>query len=187
MKSLSLALGVMLAIVVCANGFADSGDRGKTLDKDVERVEILRMWRMMETLDLDKQTADKIFEIRSRFLEERQDLRRQIRDDFQRLRQLVAQPSGQPDEKELAKALSDIRDTRAKLKSLWDRQYDEVSKLLTIPQQAKLLIFLKDFSRSIRALRRPHPRPGGPPHDRGPDFGPGRFHGPGPDGRESPE
>jgi Spy/CpxP family protein refolding chaperone len=152
-------------------GKPDKGDRAQ------ERIEIITMWKMMEALDLDKATADKILEIRHKFLAKRKELHAGLTQDMKALKQRLPQTTA-PDDKELARLLADIRDKRKKLMDLRDQQYEEVSKVLTIRQQAELVIFLKDLRRELQPVLRPgngQEGPGRPNHDpraRGPHYGP---------------
>jgi len=129
--------------------------------KAQERLEILQMWKMMEALDLDKKTADKIFEIRARYLADRKKLRQAVTQDTRKLRDLLREPAGEATDKEIEHLLKRIRESRGQLKDQWERQYEEVSKLLTIRQQARLILFLKDFHKSVAGFMRPPP----PRHD----------------------
>jgi len=89
-------------------------------------------------------------------------------DDFAKLKNLLKEPRSGEEEKELAATLTNIRAKRIKLKDLWIDHYDEVSKVLTVRQQAELVLFLKNFRRELHALLRPpHPpfRPGNPPDE----------------------
>jgi len=178
---MALILTVLAALLVpCARSQPEEGP-----DKAQERIEILQMWKMMEALDLDKKTADKIFEIRAKFLEDRKKLRQAVSQDTRKLRDLLQRPAGESSDIEIEQLLKKIRENRQQLKDHWERQYDEVSKLLTIRQQARLILFLKDFQRSVSGLMRPPPsqprmqpgtgqemrrrHPPHPPGDRGED------------------
>ncbi len=153
-------------------------------EKVEERLEILRMWKMMEALDLDKATADKMFKIRSKYTKIKNELRQSIRSDFRQLRRKLRDPSG-ANEQELANLLKSIREKRKKLQSLWEKQYDDVSKVLSVRQQAELLVFLKDFSRQIRSVLRQ--RRHGPPPPPGTLGAPGHpRHGPPTGGPQGP-
>jgi Spy/CpxP family protein refolding chaperone len=152
-------------------------------EKGQERMEILQMWRMMEALDLDKATADKIFQIRSKYREERKKLEKALNEDFQQLRERLRETSYRSADPELEKILRNIREKREKLQGLWKDQYDEVSKVLSIRQQAQLVLFLKDFQEEIRSIIRPPGmrRPPGPTEGRpGPGLPPPLPPGPGP-------
>jgi Spy/CpxP family protein refolding chaperone len=113
------------------------------------------MWKMMEALNLDKPTAEKIMEIRHKFVDQRKALQREIGDDFRTLRQLLRDTAGTTSDDELTKVLTRIHDKRLRIKGLFDEQYNEVSKVLTVRQRAELVLFLKDFHKEIRSILRP--------------------------------
>lgn len=131
-------------------------------EKIQERLEFLTMWKMMEALDLDKQTADKIMEIRKKFLSRRKEIQQSLANDFQTLRDILKSPRGQEDPNKLGSIIADVREKRKKLETLQDELYNEVSSLLTVRQQAELILFLKDFQKELRQMIRPKPGPGAP-------------------------
>ncbi len=149
-------IGSLITLFLLASvGIAVGWDRERKDAKFEERLELITMWKMMEALNLDKPTAEKIMEIRHKFVEQRKTLQRQIGDDFRTLRQLLQDTAGKTSDDELAKVLSRIRENRLKIKGLFDEQYNEVSKVLTIRQRAELVLFLKDFHKDIRAILQP--------------------------------
>ena len=154
-----------IIVAVLALGFAGIGESrgpGENRQKMQERIELLRKLQMMEKLNLDTETAEKIFEIRRKFLNERNKNRQELHQDFQKLRQLLSENPSEVNNKELKDVVEGIRQKRKKLRSGWEGQYDEVSKILTVRQQAELILFLKEFNQSIRALfrRGGHGHPG---------------------------
>jgi len=185
--SLILAVGMTLGGLAYARG----PELGKDPDKAQDRIEILTAWKMMEALDLDNATSEKVLEIRRHFLAKRKELQKSMDEDFAKLKSLLKEPSRGPEEKELAATLASIRGKRRQLKDLWVEHYDEVSKVLTVRQQAELVLFLKDFRRELHGLMRPPhpPRLPANPSD-GPRIGtPNPQHsrpGPGPDGSPGP-
>ncbi|MFZ5868223.1 MAG: Spy/CpxP family protein refolding chaperone [Thermodesulfobacteriota bacterium] len=155
MRSILMALLLTALVASLAPDARSQPEEGPA--KAQERLEILQMWKMMEALDLDKKTADKIFEIRARFLADQKNLRQAVSQDTRKLRGLLKKPAGEASDKEIEDLLNRIRTTRGQLKDLWERQYDEVSKLLTIRQQARLILFFKDFYKSVAGFMRPPP------------------------------
>jgi len=127
-------------------------------DRSDERLEVLTTWRMMEALNMDKPTAEKIMAVRHKSVMERKTLQKKIAQDFQKVRELLREDSSRVTDDALAGLLQDIRDNRVKIQGLFDEYYNEVSKLLSIRQQAELMLFLKDFHNEIRAgLRSANP------------------------------
>lgn len=145
----------ILVLVLISVGIAVGLERERTDAKVEERLELLTMWKMMEALNLDKPTAEKIMAIRHKFVDQRKALQREIGDDFRTLRQLLRDTAGTTSDDELTKVLTRIRDKRLRIKGLFDEQYSEVSKILTVRQRAELVLFLKDFHKEIRSILRP--------------------------------
>jgi hypothetical protein len=112
---------------------------------------------MIEALDLDQPTADKLLEIRHKFLIQRKSLQKGLSEDFQGLRKQLSDPSKPAEEQELTRLLQDIHEKRKELQGLRDQQYDAVSKVLTIRQRAQLVLFFKDFHKELRSLLRSSP------------------------------
>ncbi len=158
MQRIFVTLIAALLALACSN-YAGSTEPPRMDEKRQERMEMLRKWKMMEALDLDKDTAEKIFALRGKYLAERKKFRDAVAEDLRRLKQLLRDQKEKPDDKELERLVSSIRQNRKKLRANWDESYEEVSKLLTIRQQAELILFLKEFNQSARAMFR---QPGGP-------------------------
>lgn len=155
-------------------------ERGKLQEK----IEWMTMWKLIEALELDKPTADKVYAIRRKYLEQKQKLVKVIDEGVRSLKQQLEQESEKVDEAGLAEQIAKIREARQKLEGLVDDQFQELSKVLSVRQQAKLMVFMKEFPQELRSMFRGPgfhppplpPRPGGrfgpPPPGRGPDFDP---------------
>lgn len=149
MKTASVITVGLILLLNAATGQCQSHDNDKLQD----RIETITIWKMMEAVDLDRGTADKIMEIRHKFLVQRKEIAKSLGNDFKSLSRLVKSP-GSENNAEIQRLLTDIRQKRQKLRDLWDQQYTEVSKVLTLQQQAKLVLFLKDFQRELRMMLR---------------------------------
>jgi len=157
------------------------------LEKHGERLEIITMWKMMETLNLDRQTAEKILELRRSINAEKKSIERELEADFDALRKELAKAAGSNDQ-ELNRIIQAIRTKHKQWKDLKDKQYNELTKILTVRQQAQLFVFLKDFAKELREMLRPPGRPPGlgPRMGEGPPRPhnlPGEVPPPGPPGR----
>ncbi len=168
-----------LFIVLVLAMSAGAADLDARRDKRQERIETLTMWKMMEALDLDKATADKVFAIRRKYLRKRSELREAVNRDFERLKHLLRESSQVPSDDDLRSLVNGIHENRKKLRELWEKQYVEVSKVLTVRQQAELVLFLKHFRKELLQMLgrdRPaglRPLPGG--QGRAPDAQQGTF------------
>ncbi len=158
------------AILVAATTlFSREPEVMKDKDKAQDRMEILTMWKMIEALDLDQATADKILAIRHKFLSQRKLLRKDLSEDFRALRKQLNHTPKSSDDEELARILHDIRSKREQLEGLRFQQYDDVSKVLTVRQRARLVLFFRDFHKQLHSLLHPSRCPSGTPEK---DMGP---------------
>lgn len=190
MRKLNIALSALILLTFCVvtvtaqppterRGFGPPRDP----EKARERFEMLTMWRMMEALDLDTPTGEKVFEIRRQFTAEKKALEKGLRQDLETLRTRLQEESAKLDDNDLARLINGVRDKRKRLENLHDQQYDAISKVLSVRQQAQLLVFMKDFQEEMRMFMHPPPPPpgfppppGGPPPP-GPRPGAGPFTG----------
>jgi Spy/CpxP family protein refolding chaperone len=159
------AVSVFLALLALLLNAPTQPVRAEQRDpgKSQERLEFLTMWKIMEALDLDKATGDKIWEIRKKSLVERKALQSSLYEDFRNLKRILKDtPRGQENDKELTDILASIREKRRRLQALGENLYDELSKVLTVRQRAELVVFLKDFRKEMREMLRPLGPPGGP-------------------------
>ncbi len=139
-------------------------ERPEPQDKPADRLETIATWKMLERLDLDQPTAEKMLDLRRKFVSHRKDIKKELEQDFQKLRSLLKDETSKANDKEIAQVLQNIREKRKRLQMMMDEQFAEVSKVLSVRKQAELVIFFKDFHQEIRSLIRP---PAGRPLDRG--------------------
>jgi Spy/CpxP family protein refolding chaperone len=178
-------------LAVLGNSAALAAEPVRNRDQVQERIETLLMWKMMDTLNLDKATADKVFEIRRKYVGEQKQIQKTLEDDFRKLRHLLRDSPSSLDDRDLVPLITNIRKQRKRLHAMWTEQYEEVSKVLTVRQQAELLLLLKDFRKEIRAVLRPPlppPPPSSFPGDRRPERRPHPPEGPAhvPEGVDGP-
>jgi Spy/CpxP family protein refolding chaperone len=178
MNAFITALAVMI-LMLAGIGSVFSADPKMERGKMEERIETLATWGMLEALDLDQATADKVLEIRRKFAAQRKELNHSLKEDLATLRRMMKEPSKSSADQELAEIVGRVRDTRKKLRALKEERIDEVSKVLTIRQQAQLILFFQDFWKQIRGMA-PSPHRLGPPDGREKDGSRPPGHPPGP-------
>ena len=135
MPRISSTLIIAFLVLVVSTSAVSAGPDGRR-EKRRERIETLTMWKMMEALDLDKATSDKIFAIRRKYLKEKSRLRKAVKADIDRLGHLLGESRQVPADDDLRTLVNSIFDNRKKLRELWEKQYLEVSQVLTVRQQA---------------------------------------------------
>lgn len=152
-------------------------DKPRDRGKFQERIEWMTMWKLMEALELDKATADKVYAIRRKYLDLKKKLIQEINDGVASVKSDLQQEPEQISDSKLAEKIADIRIKRRKLEGLLDEQFEDLSKVLSVRQQAKLVVFMKDFQDELRTMFHgpgPHHPGPPPPHRPGEGFGPPR-------------
>jgi hypothetical protein len=134
--------------------WADSGhDGGKGHpDKAWERVRMVRMLKMTEALNMDKEQAARFFALDNQFEENKRKSWRELHEDTQKLRSLVREAN--PPERELRDIVNRIKTRKRNLNDLNNKQIDEELNLLRPEQQARYILFTIDFRRELENLIR---------------------------------
>ena len=115
----------------------------------MEKIETIKMWKLMDTLNLDSQTALKVFPIikemdqkKSDLMEKKRALMRQIRD----------QVNGKNTGEKLDALASQVFDITEKLCAVSREEYNKLKPILTEKQLGQYLLFQQRFRKEL--LRR---------------------------------
>jgi hypothetical protein len=146
----------IFSIIMCFGSWAwaDSskeGDRSNQ-EKAWERVRMVRMVKMTETLKMDREQAARFAAMDSQFEETKKKSWREFHEDVQKLRNLVREAN--PSERELRDTVTRIKTRKRNLNDLNNRQMDEELNLLRPEQQARYILFTIDFRREMENLIR---------------------------------
>ena len=117
-----------------------------------ERIKMLRTWRLIEALDLTEEQSEEFFPLLKGFDRRQEELKERKADLALKLGRIAASESST--EKELGEAIEAYRETDAKLREECDRFYDEVADVLTLRQQARLLVFEERFRERLIGILR---------------------------------
>jgi Skp family chaperone for outer membrane proteins len=149
-------------------GWAQSGREIKNPHEMAqERIQMIKMYRLTETLKLDREETAKFFAITNQYEENKRKLRRELHDDIQRLRNLMREVH--PQDKELREVLARIKTKDKDLRDIKLKQDEEEINLLKPEQQARYILFQIDFRRDMENMireireersRRPGSEPG---------------------------
>ncbi|RLA92987.1 MAG: hypothetical protein DRG69_07925 [Deltaproteobacteria bacterium] len=124
-------------------------------------LEMLRMWKLTEELDLSEEEAAKVFPLLRRYSRKRQQLQRQRWRLLQELRGLLDEEA--PPER-LKEKMRQIEAKTRELEELRWKEWQELKKTLSTEKQARYLLFHERFARDLwKILRRgPKGAKGGP-------------------------
>lgn len=115
-----------------------------------KRIDMIRMWRLTEDLDLDEQTGSKLFPLLRHYEEKRRELAREREELLFALKGLLK--SGKPQEERLRSLMKEWDEIRTKEQELNRKEKEDMKGILSIEQQAKYLIFQQEFMKEMRRM-----------------------------------
>lgn len=115
------------------------------MNKTMERIETLKMWKLTKALDLDEKTSSQLFPLLSRYEKKKAEIRDALMVTMKELQESLRGRS----ERQIKDNLSKIETENNALHKLRDEEWAELKKILNIEQQAKYIIFQHEFKRDM--------------------------------------
>lgn len=147
-----------------SSAWADPWKEGKDpREKSRERIQMMKMWKMTETLKLDREGAARFISVNNYYEETRKKVHRDFHEDIQRVRNVLRDMN--PPERELRDLVIRLKNRKKEINDLENKQLEEEMNLLKPEQQARYFLFQIDFRREVDDMireiqgERP-PRPG---------------------------
>jgi Spy/CpxP family protein refolding chaperone len=122
------------------------------MEKVRKRVEMVRIWKLTEDLDLDEKTADRLFPILRKYDKKKVELKSEMFKSRRQMRQLESGRSGEKVDAE--KLLEDMEKNRARMRAIEEDQYKAIKKVLTPEQMVKYIAFEQRFRREMKQMLR---------------------------------
>jgi len=125
----------------------DPEKRAERRARHEERIGLFRIWRIMEELELNDDQVDKFFPLMRKMMKSERELAGKKRDLVKSLREELKKEK--PSEAELKRLMTEIKN-QAKL--AWQQRVDnqdQFAGLLTVEQQARLLLSLNEVEKDI--------------------------------------
>lgn len=139
-----LALALLVAAVpASAQGKGAEDKRAKV----AQRLKQLRAKVLRQEVGLDEKKAEAAQKVLLKYEPERRKLQRQHQEHRRELRDLLQSDSN--DDAAYKKSIDGFRSTQKKLNALRDKEMDEIAKLITPKQQAKLYAALERLRKKI--------------------------------------
>jgi Spy/CpxP family protein refolding chaperone len=115
-----------------------------------KKIETVRIYRLTEELRLDPQTAGKLAALLGSADRKRRDIGRE---QFETMRELRASLRAKnPDEKKLKGLLDRLEKNHLEMAAARDKELKGLKEVLTVEQQARYLLFQREFQRDIRRM-----------------------------------
>ncbi len=150
-KSLGfLLLSLILGITTAG---ADSWREGRDArEKSRERIHMMKIWKMTETLKLDREGAARFIAVNNYYEEARRRIHHDFFDDIQKVRNLLGGMN--PPERELRELVIRLKNRKMEINNLENKQLEEELSLLKPEQQARYFLFQIDFRREMEEMIR---------------------------------
>lgn len=115
-----------------------------------KKIEAVRIYRLTEELKLDQQTAAKLAALLGSVEQKRREL---TREQLETMRELHASlKAGNPDERKLKGLLEKLEKNQKGIAEVREREIKGLKDILTVEQQARYLIFQREFMREMRGM-----------------------------------
>ena len=122
-------------------------EKREQLRRDIENM---RIWKMTQYLELSTEQSTKFFPIFNDFQKKREKLEEERGEMMRQLAEFVE--SEGKHEAEIRKLMSGLVKNRQKMVDLVDEFRREAGRVLSLKQQAKLVLFEEHFKREIRGM-----------------------------------
>ncbi|UCD71725.1 MAG: hypothetical protein JSW70_01660 [Syntrophobacterales bacterium] len=119
-------------------------------EKIRKRIELIRMWKLTEELDLTEETGAKLFPILHKYDEKWMELHKKRRDIMSQLRKALEDEATSGETIEAA--MDNLEQNASAVSDLIRQQRKELKGILSPRQQAKFILFQRQFHREIRKI-----------------------------------
>ena len=115
-----------------------------------KRIELIRMWKLTEELDLTEETGAKLFPVLHTYDEKRMELHKERRNIMEQLRKALKDEA--TSDKAIEAAVDKLDENTLAETDLIRQQRRELKGVLSPRQQAKFVLFQREFHREIRKI-----------------------------------
>jgi len=141
---------------------AEARPEKRMREKIRDKIHVLKMWKMIEYLDLDEETGFKLFSVVKKYDRENMKLMRESRKSVHDLKKELSKQNS--DTTTIQNLMTKIRTNLDRMHQLKQERIDAVGKILPIKQQAKYVVFEIEFMKEMakmtqNAMRRGHSLP----------------------------
>jgi len=160
MKKLKLSVMFFLAFIFVvtaqavhaqrppAHPFPEEGKRERLR----EEIETMKMWKMLEVLDLSQEQSDKFLPAYRELQNTQKDFREKREDLLKSLELVMGEK--EPDESKIKDIFGQLEKERLQLEEAQQRFRTKVQEILTLEQQAKLMLFEDRFEKKMMEIIR---------------------------------
>jgi Spy/CpxP family protein refolding chaperone len=115
-----------------------------------KRIELIRMWKLTEELDLTEETGSKLFPILRKYDEKWIKLQRERQKTMKQLRKALSDEAAS--DEEIEEGIDKVERNALGTSDLIRQQREELKGVLSPRQQATFILFQRGFQREIREI-----------------------------------
>lgn len=115
-----------------------------------DRIELMKMWKLTEVLDLDQETASKLFPVMHEFDLKQQELRIKRGETIKRMKEALDKRTS--DASVLHPLIEEFKKNERDMLDLRMQLIDSLSKILSDEQIVKMIALIPRFERDVKAL-----------------------------------
>ena len=144
----------MLLICVLATMSISWGESFRKFKDLKKQVITLRNWELMQEFNLEGERATKVFNILKKYDDEREKILVKRRQILKNLKEKVENPA--IPEEELTKLIKEVKEIDVQLAELKGKEIKALSKVFSIREIGKYVLFMERFPRMMRKALRMH-------------------------------
>jgi len=144
----------MLLICVLATMSISWGESFRTFKDVKKQVITLRNWELMQEFNLEGERATEVFNILKKYDDQREKILVKRRQILKNLKEKVENPA--IPEEELTKLIKEVKEIDVQLAELKGKEIKALSKVFSIREIGKYVLFMERFPRMMREALRMH-------------------------------
>ena len=144
----------MLLICVLAIMSISWGESFRTFKDVKKQVITLRNWELMQEFNLEGERATEVFNILKKYDDQREKILVKRRQLLKNLKEKVENPA--IPEEELTKLIKEVKEIDVQLAELKGKEIKALSKVFSIREIGKYVLFMERFPRMMRKALRMH-------------------------------
>jgi len=144
----------MLLICVLATMSISWGESFRTFKDVKKQVITLRNWELMQEFNLEGERATEVFNILKKYDDQREKILVKRRQILKNLKEKVENPA--IPEEELTKLIKEVKEIDVQLAELKGKEIKALSKVFSIREIGKYVLFMERFPRMMRKALRMH-------------------------------
>ena len=143
-------------LLICVLGIMSIswGESFRTFKDLKKQVITLRNWELMQEFNLEGERATKVFNILKKYDDQREKILVKRRQLLKNLKEKVENPA--IPEEELTKLIKEVKEIDVQLAELRGKEIKALSKVFSIREIGKYVLFMERFPRMMRKALRMH-------------------------------